>query len=80
MKEEKSVSLTDLAEEFSPDELSYLAGILAKHDGVSAEWKDALEYVNVIRQEDENLRLGNAAQAQLGEIEKYLEKLKQQKK
>ncbi|WBY63394.1 DNA primase [Thermocaproicibacter melissae] len=80
MKEEKSVSLTDLAEEFSPDELSYLAGILAKHDGVSAEWKDALEYVNVIRQEDENRRLGNAAQAQLGEIEKYLEKLKQQKK
>jgi DNA primase len=80
MKEEKSVSLTDLAEEFSPDELSYLAGILAKHDGVSAEWQDALEYVNVIRQEDENLRLGNAAQAQLGEIEKYLEKLKQQKK
>jgi DNA primase len=80
MKEEKSVSLTDLAEEFSPDELSYLAGILAKHDGVSAEWQDALEYVNVIRQEDENRRLGNAAEAQLGDIEKYLEKLKQQKK
>lgn len=80
MKEEKSVSLTDLAEEFSPDELSYLAGILAKHDGVSAEWHDAEEYVNVIRQEDENRRLGSAAEAQLGDIENYLEKLKQQKK
>jgi DNA primase len=80
MNEEKSVSLTDLAEEFSPDELSYLAGILAKYDGVSAEWQDAEEYINVIRQEDENRRLGSAAKAQLGDIEKYLEKLKQQKK
>ena len=80
MKEEKSVSLTDLAGEFSPDEISYLAGILARHDGVSAEERDAGEYVNVILQENESRMLGSAADAPPGEIESYLEKLKQRKK
>jgi DNA primase len=80
MKEEKSVSLTDLAEELSPDESAYLAGILAKHDGVSAEWRDVQEYVNVILQENDSRILGSAAEAQPGEIEDYLEKLRQQKK
>ena len=80
MKEEKSVSLTDLAGELSPDEISYLAGVLAKQDNVSAEWRDAEEYVNVILQENESRMLGSAADAPPGEIESYLEKLRQQKK
>lgn len=80
MKEEKSVSLTDLALELSPDEISYLAGVLARHDGVSSEWSDAEEYINVILQENESKMLGSAADAPPGEIESYLEKLRQQKK
>ena len=80
MKEEKSVSLTDLAEELSPEEISYLAGILARHNGIPAEWQDAEEYVHVILQEDESRRLGSAAEAQPEDIEDYLEKLRQQKK
>ena len=80
MKEEKSVSLTDLAEEFSPDEISYLAGILARHSGVSADLRDAKEYAGVILREDESRKLGSAAEAQPGDIEDYLEKLRQQKK
>ena len=80
MKEEKSVSLTDLAAEMSPDEIAYLAGILAKHDGISAEEQDAREYVDVILQENESRILGSAADAPPGEIESYLQKLKQRKK
>jgi DNA primase len=80
MKEEKSVSLTDLTTEFSPDEIAYLAGILARYDGVSAEERDAEQYVDVILQENENRKLGSAADAPPGEIESYLEKLKQRKK
>ena len=80
MKEEKSVSLTDLSAEMSPDEIAYLAGILARHDGVSAEEQDAREYVDVILQENESRILGSAADAPPGEIESYLQKLKQRKK
>lgn len=80
IKEEKAVSLTELSEGLTPDEISYVAGILAKYDGVSAEWQDAKEYINVIIQENDSRILGNAASAQPGEIEDYLEKLRQQKK
>lgn len=80
IKEEKAVSLTDISEGLSPDEISSVAGILAKFDGICAEWQDAKEYINVILQENESRILGNAASAEPREIEDYLEKLRQQKK
>ena len=80
MREGKPVTLTDLSADFSPDELSALAGILAKHHGISAEKEDAEKYIQVIREENESKKLGSAAQAQPWEIEDYLNKLRQQKK
>lgn len=80
IKERKAVSLTDISEGLSPDEISSVAGILAKYDGISSQWQDAKEYINVIIQENDSRILGSAASAQPGEIEDYLEKLRQQKK
>lgn len=80
MKEEKSVSFQDLSEGFSPEEYSYLSGILARNDGILTEKSDAEEYINIILQENEKQSLGSAAEAPPGEIESYLEKLRQQKK
>lgn len=80
IKEGKAVSLTDISEGLSPDEISSVAGILAKYDGISSQWQDAKEYINVIIQENDSRILGSAASAQPGEIEDYLEKLRQQKK
>ena len=80
MKEEKSVSFQDLSEGFSPEEYSYLSGILARNDGILTEKSDAEEYINIILQENEKQSLGSAAEAPPGEIESYLEKLRQQQK
>ncbi len=80
MKEEKPVTLTDLSADFSPDELSAIAGILAKRDGISVEKQDAETYIQIIQQENESKKLGSAAKTLPGEIEGYLNKLRQQKK
>lgn len=80
MKEEKPVTLTDLSADFSPDELSAIAGILAKRDGISIEKQDAETYIKIIQQENESEKLGSAAKTLPGEIEDYLNKLRQQKK
>lgn len=78
--EGKPVSLTDFSEGFTEDELSAVAGILARHDGLPDGRKDAEEYIRVILQEKDSRGLGDAAAAGPGEIEDYLEKLRQQKK
>lgn len=80
MREEKPVSLADFEEDFTPDEISYLAGIQARYDGVPVSRQDAHEYINVLLQENKKRELGSAAEAPPGEIENYLEELRQQKK
>ena len=79
MKEEKPVSLSDFAEDFSMDEISSIARIFAKFDGVSAGRSDAEEYIGVIQQENEKRELGDAASAAPEKIEDYLQTLRQQK-
>ena len=76
----ESVSLTALTADFTAEETAYLARMLAKSDGVAAGQDDARQYIEVLLQENEKVRLGSADSAQPGEIEDYLEKLKQQKK
>lgn len=76
----KSASLTDLSDQFSLEEISSLARILAKYDGIPATREDVLEYVRILQEERDRLQLSGAAAAQPQEIEEYLQKLRQQKK
>lgn len=78
--DEKAISLTDLSEGLSMEEVSSLAGILAKNDGIYAKWEDAQEYIRVILEEWDRQSIGSASSAQPREIVDYLEKLRQQKK
>lgn len=79
LKMGKSVGLTGLSADFTQDEMAYLARILARYDGISAGPDDVREYENVILQEHERKKMGDAATAQPREIESYLENLKRQK-
>lgn len=79
MNAEKPISLTDLSESFSMEEISSIARIFAKFDGVSAGRSDADEYIRVIQQENEKNGLGDAASAAPEKIEDYLETLRRQK-
>ena len=80
IKEGKSAGIADFNEIFSVDEVSYVAGMLAKSDGLAAAPSDAKEYISVILQEKEKQMLGSAASAPAEKIEDYLKKLRQQKK
>ncbi len=62
------------------DEISEVARILAKSDGVTATWEDAEEFIGVLKQENDKIMLGSADSAPPEEIEAYLERLRQQKK
>ncbi len=80
IKEGKSVGISDFSHDFSMEELSSVAGLLARADGIAAAWSDAEQYIAVIRQEKEKQLLGSAASAPPEKIEDYLEKLRRQKK
>lgn len=74
------VSLADLSEEFTMDEISAIARILASQDGITPVWQDVLEYINIISQENDKKMISRTDSAQVEKIEDYLEKLRQQKK
>lgn len=76
----KAVSLTDIAEEFSVEEISSIAKIFAKFHGVSVTMRDAEEYISVIQQEYEKKSVENINSAEPQEIQDYLQKLRSQKK
>ncbi len=76
----KPADLTGITEGFSMDEISEVARILAKSDGVTATWEDAEEFIGVLKQENDKIMLGSADSAPPEEIEAYLERLRQQKK
>ncbi|MDF1496172.1 DNA primase [Caproiciproducens sp. CPB-2] len=76
----KAVSLTDIAEEFSVEEISSIAKIFAKFHGVSVTMRDAEEYIDVIQQEYEKMSVENVNSAEPQEIQDYLQKLRSQKK
>lgn len=76
----KAYSLTDISSEFSADEISAVARILAKYHDVSTAWQDAQEYMEVIEQEHAKLRVEDAASLPAQSIEAYLAELKAKKK
>lgn len=75
----KSAGLSDLSEQLTLEEISSVARILARYDGVSITRGDALQYIEVLEQENDKTVLGRAASVPPEEIEEYLQKLKAQK-
>ncbi|XOQ48874.1 MAG: DNA primase [Eubacteriales bacterium] len=80
MKDEKAISLTDISEDFSVEEIASISKILAKFHDVSVTKKDAQEYIGVIEQEYEKIRIEEAKTAEPQDIQEYLQKLRSQKK
>ncbi|HEX2986373.1 MAG TPA: DNA primase [Caproiciproducens sp.] len=76
----KSVSLTDISESFTMEELSGIAKILARFHSVTVSKTDADEYIQVIKQENAKSNLENVAEAPAQDIQSYLRELRQQKK
>lgn len=76
----KAVSLTDISESFSMEEIAAIARIFARFDSIAATGRDAEEYIQVILQEDAKKSVENAASAPPQDIQSYLQELKRQKK
>ena len=76
--EGRAVNLMDLSQDFSVDEISRIAKMLAIQKGGTIE--AAEEYMHVILYEHEKIGLKQAASADVDDIRKYMEQLKQQKK
>ncbi|MFU0833274.1 MAG: DNA primase [Oscillospiraceae bacterium] len=75
-----TVDLASLSAEFSMDEISSIARILASYDSITLTRQDVQEYINIISQENDKKIISQAESVQAEEIEKYLNKLRQQKK
>ena len=77
IKDGKACGLTDLAGEFSVEEISSVAKMLADYHQVHVTAQDAKEYRNVILQEKQKLDPQKAAPQ---DIRDYLQRLREQKK
>lgn len=74
----RNFSLVDLSEDFTSDEMSRIAMIMAKASENSNDMTAATEYINVIKQEKEKRQVSEQADPQ--EIQDYLKTLREQKK
>lgn len=75
----KPISLTDISEGFSVEEISAIAKILARFNTVSVTRRDADEYINVINQEFLKRNVDTAS-AETQDLQSYLRELRSQKK
>ena len=80
IKDGKACGLTDLAADFSVEEISAIAKMLADYHQVNVTAQDAKEYRNVILQENGKLDPRDASSAAPQDIRDYLRKLREQKK
>lgn len=80
IKDGKACGLTDLAADFSVEEISAVAKMLADYHQVNMTAQDAKEYRNVILQEKTKLDPQDAGSAAPQDIRDYLQKLREQKK
>lgn len=76
----KAFSLTDISEDFSVEEISAVARILARYHSITVTIEDADEYIQVILQENDKLNAEKVISADEKDIQEYLQKLKEQKK
>lgn len=76
----RGIMPADISGEFTVDENAKIAGMLATLGGEITSFDACRDCVNVILSEGEKITAKNAADADIDDIEKYLEKLKKQKK
>jgi len=76
----KAISLTDISEGFTIEEMASIAKILARFNSVSATRQDADEYISVITQEHAKKNVENVASTPTQDIQSYLQELRSQKK
>lgn len=76
----QSFGLSDLSEQFRPEEISVIAGFKAKYNIESTNRQAAKEYINVILSEKDKLSIKDAENLDDEDIAGYLEKLKNLKK
>ena len=80
IKDGKACGLTDLSADFSVEEISAIAKMLAEYHQVNMTAEDAKEYRNVILQEHSKVDPSKVSLAQPQDIRDYLQKLREQKK
>ena len=76
----RGIMPADISGEFTVDENAKIAGMLAPLGGEINSPSACEDCINVILSEGEKITAENAANADIEDIEKYLEKLKKQKK
>ena len=75
----KSAMLIDISEQFTPDENGAIAGMLSKYTADAATEQAAEEYINVILSEHDRISVKQSANADIGDINDYLNKLRKKK-
>jgi len=75
----KSAMLIDISEQFTPDETGAIAGMLSKYTADAATGQAAEEYINVILSEHDRISVKQSANADISDINDYLNKLRQKK-
>lgn len=80
LKNNRSISITDLTSDFNQDEISKIAGYLAKEQTRKSTFEDAKQYARVILFENEKLQNENLILAKENDIREYMLKLRTQKK
>lgn len=78
--EGRPASLMDLSQEFSVEEISRIARILADAAVRRDTWEAAEEYIRVIEFESEKIDIRQAPTRGVEDLKKYMEKLKELKK
>ena len=79
-EEGKAIGITDLTQDFTSEEISAIAAMLAKESERLSSHEAALEYINVILFEKEKLDKNKIVSAQDDEIREYMKLLKEHKK
>lgn len=75
----KSAMLIDISGEFTNEENSAVAGMLSKYTSDAATAQAAGEYINVILSEHDRISVKQSANADINDINDYLDKLRKKK-
>ncbi len=76
----KACGLMDISGDFSVDEVGAVSRMIAKYSEASVRYEDAVEFANIIQQENLKLRAERHPDATADDVQSYLQTLKEQKK
>lgn len=80
IQKNRAINMTDLSADFNSAEMGALSKILMKYDLVQMSQKDALEYINLVKEQGIFKNLENIKQADNGQLADYFEMIKKRKK